>query len=832
MSTQADDLGPITVPATPMQEAMWWIHHRSAQKSVYNLTWPMACDGELDVAALRVAWQAVHDRHDALRTGLRQQDGTVRMLVLPQVRVDVERVVIPAPGPAEAADATGPQRLLALIAEELHERLFQLEEPPLTRLALVSVGGAHQLVLTTHHSMLDGWGIRLLVADLSQAYSAALAGQPPAWPAAAPSFAEYGRSIAAAKAKGRWQPGIEHWRAALRGVVSSTVVADRQRAARAGGRGEILQRVFSKAAQDGVAEAARQASATPFAVLLAAFHVVLARGGAGGEVAVGVAIANRLTKRDQALVGYTSNVCISRASVRDSDSLGDLVAAARDSLWTMLAYQDVPFPLVFGAIEEQDKARLRDVPPLLLSHYGPIVAGLRVGDVPLRLMPSPNRAARSDISFGLFEVDDRQAIEVEYATERYDRTTVLGLLDDIEAVLVAAARPETRPGELVVRTRTQALGTGDAADGQPGQLAGSHDEPAVPDGPGGSDGLDGSGALGGSDGLDRAFRLWAAVLGSPPAGPDEDFFASIGRSIKAIELVAAIEADSGREFDVESWLARPTPRQIAQLIDPQPAEAVAVAPGQSTLIELRGGDGPHLHLLPGAATGAGSYAELIEALPDDWRLTISAEQDLLGSIAAMAARYRADLDAAGLRPDLLAGWSVGGQVAYQMATGYPDPVPAIALLDAPPPVGYALTDAEVRQAFTEAFFSSLATRPGLALPQITATGPDVFLRVLAAYLAAAGQAIPFAILAQRWSVYDRQLRAAAVHLADTRICAQALVVAAELADVQVDQWAQRFEPPPRRLRLTTDHPGVVRHPAVDEVGAAMAALAGRAASLG
>jgi thioesterase domain-containing protein len=804
MSTEAIASGQVMVPATPMQESMWWIHHRSTINSVYNLTWRMSCGAEVDLAGLQAAWQAVHDRHDALRSGLHQQDGSVFMLVLPAVTAELEHVVIaePAAGPASAG------RLLALIAEELHERPFDLDRPPLTRLTLVSVGDQHELVLTIHHSMIDGWGLQLLLADLSHGYRSALGGEPPSFPADAPSFADYGRRSLEAREKGRWQPGIEHWRSALSGAVSSVVMADRQRASRVGGRGEVVHHVFGRGAQAGVEAAARRASATPFAVLLAAFGAMLARGGAGPDVAVGVATADRMTKRDQALVGYVSNVCISRARVRDCDQLGDLVEQARDGLWTMLAYQDVPFPLVFGALDERDQARLRNVPPLLISYYGPIAAGLRLGDVPLALMPSPNRAARSDISFGVMDTDDGQAVEVEYDTERYDRQTVLRLLADIETVLAAAARPATRVGDLAVQTRTW-----------PADASGGAAPRPEPDRPAGS-------APAGA--LDQAFRLWTGVLGAPPADADEDFFASIGRSIKAIELVAAIEAESGREFDVESWLARPTPRQIARLLDPQAQPtASAPVPEESTLAELRAGGGLHLHLVPGAAAGPGSYAELIEVLPEDWRLTISQEQEPARSVADMAGRYRADLDSAGLRPDLLAGWSVGGQIAYQMATRY-DPAPAVALLDSPPPVGYALTDEEVRQAFTAALLGSLARQPGAAQPRIRADGPDVHLRVLAAYLAAAGQAIPFAILAQRWSAYDRQMRAAAAHLADRRVAVPSLVVAAELADEQLDQWEQRFEPAPRRLRLATDHPGVVRHPAVDEVGAAMAALARRA----
>ena len=85
-----------------------------------------------------------------------------------------------------------------------------------------------------------------------------------------------------------------------------------------------------------------------------------------------------------------------------------------------------------------------------------------------------------------------------------------------------------------------------------------------------------------ADALVRAFQLWAQVLGGPPADPDEDFFAVGGRSIKAVELTAIIEAESGREFDVESWLARPTPRQLANQLSAVPVTTESATTEETT----------------------------------------------------------------------------------------------------------------------------------------------------------------------------------------------------------------------------------------------------------
>ena len=854
MTAQAAAPDPAVIPATPMQESMWWLHHRSKIKSVYNITWRMSCDQPVDPVALTAAWQAVHDWHDALRSGLRQQNRSVSLVVGQSVTVEPEHVVIAEPGPAPAG------RLLAQVAEELHERPFQLHRPPLSRLTLVTVADVTELVLTVHHAMLDGWGIQRLITDLSAAYSSALRGEP-LTPVTSPvSFADYARRSEAALISGRWRAGVEYWLAELDGAASCTLAADRHRYTGTGGRGEILRLTLGAQAQEGVAATARLASATPFAVLLAAFHTVLALGGAGPDVAVGIAAANRLTQGDQALVGYVSNLCISRVRVTRDDTFTSVVERTRDGLWSMLAHQGVPYPLVFNALGEHARARLGDVPPVLVSGYGPIVSGLRLGDVALRLEASPNRAARSDLALGLFEIDGQHAVEVEYDADRYDRDTVRRLLRDADAVLAAAAaRAGYRIGELAVATRSTAVELDHAATGSPfpESLEGGQAE--------GAGELNGEAAAAATA---RALRLWTRVLGSSPSDLNEDFFAVGGRSMKAIELTAVVEAESGREFDVESWLADPTPAQLARQLAaglagdaaaPPGAGAVAGAPsaagagraqaaqaaacsgcdagaaampesgatghGPATLVELRAGPGPHLHLLPGAGAPADWYLDLLAAVPAGWRVSLSQEAGAMTTVTEMARRYRADLDAAGARPGVLAGWSIGGQAAHQMAADYHDQPPAVVLLDSPPPVGYDFTDDEMYEGFATLLLSALDARTDAPAPEVRTGGTQLGLRVLAAYLSAIGHPMPFGMLAQRWQAYRRHVRAMASHRAGQRIATRALLVAAELADADADRWMSLFQPAPRRLRIAADHFGLLRGQAAREIVAAIAALA-------
>ena len=790
------------IPANPPMESLWWIHYRAKNKSVYNITWPLICDAPLDFAALRTAWQAVVDRNDSLRGSLHQRDGSVYMSVADHVDVEPEWIRIEDPG------STPAETLLQLIAEELHERPIALDQAPAGRLTYVTVGDLHELVLTIHHAIMDGWSIQLMMKEFSEAYATAAAGGTPTFDTEPVSLREFMLDAHAARTDGRWDESLKHWRDHLDGAMTTTLVADRHQYTGTGNTGEILRFNFSKEAIDGAAAVAERFYVTPFTVILAALHVVLARGGAGPEVCTGMVAANRMTQQEQELIGYVANLVVARNTITDEHTFAAVVERTRDTMWGMLAHQQVPFSMVFGALTDSAQAMLRDNIPLIMTYYGPIGSGLRLGDVGLRIQRSPNRAARTDLGIGIWDSPDGFLIESEHNSGRYNRETVLRLFHDMDSALATfGADPDQRVSILDVRTKAG---------------------PAVVEHELSSADL-GTTVMPESAAIDQVRRAWTDVLGTEPVGPDEDFFATGGRSLKVVQFAAALEAESGVPLDVIRWLADPTPRRAAEQIAGEQDTGE-----DGTLVEVRPGTGPHLHLIPGAAGSVQDYRDLVAALPEDWHVTVSQERAPLESVPAMARQYLADLDAAGVRPDLLVGWSMGGQVAFEMAATYPGAAPPVVVIDSTPPVAYGLPEGGEEEWLHDSFAAAMARAFGVTLDgapaRSTQGNPELALRVLAARLTiAAGQPVSAAMLMDRWTTYHRHTMAVVSYLANRRLTGPALIVGADLADFQLDEWAEQFTTAPRRIRVAADHYGVLKPPVIGEIAAAIGELRSAAA---
>jgi hypothetical protein len=123
---------------------------------------------DLDVVAVKRAWQKIMDRHPAFRTAFVWKN-VARPLQVVQRRVEL---------PFQFEDWRGlssieQQERLATYHEADRRRGFQLNNAPLLRLALFRIDDkCHQLVLSYHHIIVDGWSMALVFDEVFALYEA------------------------------------------------------------------------------------------------------------------------------------------------------------------------------------------------------------------------------------------------------------------------------------------------------------------------------------------------------------------------------------------------------------------------------------------------------------------------------------------------------------------------------------------------------------------------------------------------------------------------------------------------------------------------------------
>ena len=178
----------------------------------------------------------------------------------------------------------------------------------------------------------------------------------------------------------------------------------------------------------------------------------------------------------------------------------------------------------------------------------------------------------------------------------------------------------------------------------------------------------------------------AGVLGRERFGVDEDFFASGGHSLAALEVIAAVEEQLGLRVSIGALFAHPTVQALAASIAGERGEGAEFAP----VLPLREHPAVHdaaepahqpapLFILPPAGGLGWCYAGYLSHLPAQqsvYALQAEAFSDphagFASSLQELAEGYLAQIEKTLAERSLprrfaLMGWSVGGTAAVQVA---------------------------------------------------------------------------------------------------------------------------------------------------------------------
>ncbi|MBN3153478.1 acyl carrier protein, partial [Pectobacterium brasiliense] len=157
------------LPLSSLQQSMLYHRLRCPQDDAYHLQTPIRYAQALDVEGYRQAWQRQIQRFPALRAALESECANVQVIVtqadLPFYYQDV----------AQEADP------LAVIERYRQQDLrtgFNLSQPPLLRIACFRLGEQdYRVLLSCHHSVIDGWSGPQLLGAVHRDYQMLMNGE-------------------------------------------------------------------------------------------------------------------------------------------------------------------------------------------------------------------------------------------------------------------------------------------------------------------------------------------------------------------------------------------------------------------------------------------------------------------------------------------------------------------------------------------------------------------------------------------------------------------------------------------------------------------------------
>jgi amino acid adenylation domain-containing protein len=429
------------LPLSFAQQRLWFLDQLDPGSAAYNIPSAVRLTGTLHGGALEAALSTIVRRHEALRTVFgRGADGAPVQTILPAAPFPLP--VVDLSGLSDFSRAGEEARRLAL---EEPRRPFDLARGPLLRILRLTRGAReHDLLMTMHHIVSDGWSMGLFVGELTALYGAFATGRPSPLPELAVQYADF------AVWQRRWLSGVvleaelDHWRERLTGAPPALELpTDRPRPAVQTFRGASVPFTLPGRLVSKLNGFARQRKGTLFMGLLAAFQALLARLSGQEDVSVGSPIAGRTNLHTERLIGFFVNTLVLRTRLDDGPGMGPLLARVRETTVAAYAHQEVPFESLVEMLQpERDLGRTPLFQVMLALQNAPPGA-LDVPGLHLESVRVTSGTAKFELTVTLSEDGGALRGSAEYNRDLFDAATIRRLVGHLEVLLAAAlAEPE------------------------------------------------------------------------------------------------------------------------------------------------------------------------------------------------------------------------------------------------------------------------------------------------------------------------------------------------------------------------------------------------------
>ncbi|RMQ48892.1 Pyoverdine sidechain peptide synthetase III, L-Thr-L-Ser component [Pseudomonas cichorii] len=397
------------------QQRQWIIWQLEPHSAAYNIPLALRLHGALNVEALRRSVELLIERHETLRTTFEQQGDEALQVVHPATpfTLNVDRL--------QAGET------VETYVEHEVQQPFDLQQGPLLRVRLLSLGDAeHVLVLTQHHIVSDGWSMPIMVEELLRFYEADSQGHEAALTPLPIQYADYAQWQRNWLEMGEQERQLSYWKEQLGDQQPVLELpTDRSRPAVRSHAGARINVELDAVLLGRLKDVARQQGVTLFMLLLASFQTLLHRYTGQADVRVGVPIANRTRAETEGLIGFFVNTQVLKAEFAAQTTVGQLLQQVKQTALQAQAHQDLPFEQLVEALQpERDLSRS----PLFQVAYNHQTQGRnearQLPGLRLEYQVSDKHTAQFDLTLDTCERADGLAASLIYATDLFDAPTI------------------------------------------------------------------------------------------------------------------------------------------------------------------------------------------------------------------------------------------------------------------------------------------------------------------------------------------------------------------------------------------------------------------------
>jgi amino acid adenylation domain-containing protein len=423
------------LPLSWAQQRLWFLDQLDhAAGAAYHIPVGLRLQGQLNLEALQATFDRIIARHEILRTRFLSDDGQAIQVVDEEMHFNLREQDLS--GLSAQEQQTAVQRLSE---SEVHQP-FDLTSGPLIRGQLLHLAEEeHILLITQHHIITDGWSINVMVAEVAALYNAFSQGIADPLPPLPIQYADYAVWQREWLKDAALQAQLDFWVGHLQGAPTLLELpTDYPRPPVQSYAGGSVSLPLSMQLSQDLRNLSERHGTTMFMTLLTGWAIFLSRLCGQSEVVIGVPIANRQRSEVESLIGFFVNTLALRVSSEENPSVASLLLTVKADTLDAYAHQDLPFEQVVEALKPLRSMSHSPVFQTSLTlNNTPDVRTLSTPGLTLSALEQSRTSTHFDLSLVCNETDTNITVNLEYASDLFDASTIARWAGHLQCVLAA-----------------------------------------------------------------------------------------------------------------------------------------------------------------------------------------------------------------------------------------------------------------------------------------------------------------------------------------------------------------------------------------------------------
>lgn len=435
------------VPLSFAQQRLWFFDNLKPGSALYNLPSAVRIQGELDVAAVKKAFDVMVVRQESLRTRFVNEDGAALQVVQEAGPANFKVVDLRKGGLRASPDVVD-----AALQNEAR-KAFDLATGYLMRAVLFKTAAQeHVLLVTLHHIVSDAWSVSVLFREFALCYEAIGSGSAPILPPLPVQYVDYTLWQREGLANEAMEKHGQYWKQQLKQVPPLLELpTEKARPARQAFRGAWAVRTLPKILTAQTRDLSKQKNVTPFMLLLGVFKVLVYRHTQQADLVIGSPIAGRTHFETEGIIGFFVNTLVLRTDLSGNPSFSETLARVRKVTLEGYAHQDYPFDKL---VEELQPARSSSYSPLvqvLFAFNGEDTQRLTLPGLKTDSLAIDTATSKFDLILTVQDQGETLALNAEYDVELFSAAAMERMLGHFQQLLEAVvANPEQRIDDVVI----------------------------------------------------------------------------------------------------------------------------------------------------------------------------------------------------------------------------------------------------------------------------------------------------------------------------------------------------------------------------------------------